>query len=330
MSSPLSPLTFHPIFKEKPWGGRKMERLVGKSLPEGAKIGESWELSDFGEDVSIVASGPLQGMSLRELMHQWPEALLGPDMNSCPRFPIMIKFVDAHETLSLQVHPGDEYAKLHEGEPWGKNEMWYVMDAEPGSELILGFKKPMSREELMRAMDEDDFIHLFHQLKVKRDDAIFVPAGCVHALKKGLFVCEIHQTSDLTYRLYDWGRKDEKGMARPLHLKKALECLDYSLCNQGLLEGICKDEGAEVRTLLLSCPSFAVERVDLREPCHEENHLGRFQVLIQVAGGAWLEAEGHEGLKLRKGQVVLIPASIKRYSLRPLTEGSSLLKVYIP
>jgi len=229
----LYPLTFHPIIKERIWGGRNLETLYGKSLPPHSLAGESWEISDRPGDESVIAQGPLRGRTLRWLMEQCPAALLGPRDPMPARFPLLVKIIDARETLSLQVHPPAAVAARLGGEP--KTELWYVTRAGPRSELFAGLKKGVSRAEFERKLAAQDVAQCFHRIPVKEGDAMFLPSGRVHALGAGTVIFEIQQNSDTTYRVFDWNRVGADGKARALHVAQSLASIDFGDFEPALL-----------------------------------------------------------------------------------------------
>ena len=225
---PLYPLRFKPIFKEKIWGGRKLHDVLGKDCAEIPHCGESWELSAVQGNVSIVADGPLKGKRLDHLINEYRSALVGKDVYAAYKeeFPLLIKFLDAREDLSIQVHPNDELA-LQRHQQLGKTEMWYVIQADQDATLITGFNRTINREIFSSMMDEGRIEDILNREKVAEGDVFFIPAGRIHTIGKGILLAEIQQTSDVTYRIYDFNRTDESGKQRDLHLKEALDALDY-------------------------------------------------------------------------------------------------------
>jgi mannose-6-phosphate isomerase len=224
---PLYPLRFEPIFKTAIWGGRRLAEMF-PNAPDGP-IGEAWVLSDQGDNVSVVADGPFKGTTLRELMRTRRGELLGPALTHHEAFPLLLKFIDACESLSVQVHPDDEWARTLTGVARGKTEAWIVMHAEPGSRIYAGLKAGVDGGALERAVANGTTVDVLHSFEPKpAGDCIFLPAGTVHALGGGITVFEVQQTSDVTYRLYDWDRVDSKtGRPRDLHIKQALACADF-------------------------------------------------------------------------------------------------------
>ena len=218
------PLTFHPVFKDYPWGGRNLASKLGRTLPDGI-VAESWEIAAHPHGSGTVATGPLAGRTLVEVMAVWGEALVGSRNRYAlahDRFPLLIKLLDAQRWLSVQVHPDDNYALAHAGD-FGKTEMWVVLAAEPDAELIYGFRPGVTHDGFAAAIAGGATEQWLHRVRVRRGDVIFVPAGAVHALGPGIIVAEIQQNSDTTYRIYDWDRP------RPIHIEQALDVLDFSL-----------------------------------------------------------------------------------------------------
>jgi mannose-6-phosphate isomerase len=226
---PLYPLQFEPIFKNAIWGGRRLASLFPDAPPEGS-IGEAWLLSDQGDNVSVVAEGPLQGMTLRDLMRDRREELLGSSLARHEAFPLLLKIIDARESLSVQVHPDDEFARTFEGVPRGKTEAWIVLHAEPGSRIYAGLKSGIDGARLERAIADGTVEKVLYSFSPRPfGDCLFLPAGTVHALGGGVTVFEVQQTSDTTYRLFDWNRVDAAtGKPRQLHIKQALACANYN------------------------------------------------------------------------------------------------------
>lgn len=224
----LYPLKFKPRFKERIWGGNALKTLLGKDIPEGKPIGESWEISAVQGDVSVVAEGPLKGNSLQELIEIYMGDLVGDGVYEKYgiEFPLLIKFIDARDDLSIQVHPDDDLAFVRH-DSYGKTEMWYILEAEPGAALYMGFNREVSPQEYMDAAQSGDITGLLNRVEVEAGQAFFIPAGTIHAIGKGIVLAEIQQTSDITYRVYDYGRTDEHGNQRELHTELAAGAIDF-------------------------------------------------------------------------------------------------------
>ncbi len=227
MDNSLYPLRFHPIYKPLIWGGEKLRECYGKTdAPE--KTGESWEISQVEDNISLVSNGFLEGKSLEEVIQKYKGELLGQRVfeRFGSRFPLLTKFIHSNDDLSIQVHPGDEYASEHHGEN-GKTEMWYVLDSEKDAQLIVGFNKDINRDIMLEKLNDGSLKEVLHFEKVSEGDVIFLPEGRIHALGPGIVLAEIQQTSDMTYRIYDWDRVGVDGKPRELHIEHALNVLDY-------------------------------------------------------------------------------------------------------
>lgn len=313
------PLVFEPIFMERVWGGRRLESLYGKALPSGIRIGESWEMVDRPEAQSVVHLGPLRGRTLNELwMGHRPEvfgdAPHGPSRTGVSRFPILAKLLDAQENLSLQVHPPPQIAAELKGEP--KSELWYVADASPGARLFAGLKKGSSRTTFEKAVKGEEVEEHLHSIALTTGDAIFLPSGRLHSLGAGNVIVEIQQNSDTTYRVYDWDRVRKGGAARAMHLKEALQCIDFSDVEPPLLE---PDGEALVRQEF-----FDVEKWSL-DAAREIAPRGSFAIVVCLTGA--LECAG---LKFKPGDFFLVPAELPERMVKPIGENVSLLRVMIP
>ena len=226
------PIKFEPILKDKIWGGEKLKTVFNKKSTRN-DIGESWELSDVDGNVSIVNNGVLKGTSLKTVLNTYKANLVGENVYNKfgNNFPLLIKFIDAKEALSIQVHPNDTLAKERHNS-FGKTEMWYVMQAEAEGNLIVGFNKNTSKEEYIKHLEEKKLLEILNQEKVQQGDVYFIPTGRIHAIGAGVLLAEIQQTSDITYRVYDWGRLDDKGNSRELHTELALDAIDYTAQNR--------------------------------------------------------------------------------------------------
>lgn len=302
----LPPLKFHPILKERVWGGRKLEVLYGKPLPPSVPIGESWEISDRPGDVSVVATGPLAGRDLRWLMEKHPSDVLGDVPAPDGRFPLLIKILDARETLSLQVHPPASLARSLGGEP--KTEMWYIAHAEPGAELFAGLKRGVSRADFEQRLRTGGVADCFHRLPVAAGDALFLPSGRVHAIGAGLVIFEIQQNSDTTYRVYDWDRVGLDGKPRALHVEEALRSIDFTDFEPPLASHAAQATPWGPTRTLAQDPLFTVDwwQPQLGKPL--ALHRGHLAILAVVSGIAALTADTG-ALELGPGDFALVPAT---------------------
>jgi mannose-6-phosphate isomerase len=317
----LYPLTFHPIFKDRVWGGREMERLYQKKLPPGRPIGESWEISDRPGDISVIANGPLAGKNLRWLMENHRAELLG---NVKPatgdRFPLLCKILDAREKLSLQVHPPAGKAAELGGEP--KTEMWFIADAAPGAELFVGLKRGVTRAEFEGKIQTGEVAECFHRVPVRAGDAMFLPSGRVHAIGAGLVIFEIQQNSDTTYRVFDWNRVGLDGKPRELHVAQSLASIDFNDFEPALVPSrFVGDSLMQVRPLVRD-PLFAVEAWKL-SGTKVSLELKKVQI-VAVMGGQVEINGGSTSVKLSAGQFSLIPASLKRTEVLAKSDAALL------
>jgi len=308
-----TPLTFEPILMERMWGGRRLESKFGKKLPPQKRIGESWEIVDRPEAQSVVVGGPLHGKTLHELWTRYREEIFAhvPDT---PRFPLLIKILDAREKLSLQVHPPENIASRLGGEP--KTEFWYVADADPGAEVFLGFREPVTRQQLEDALRDGRMADHVHNIRVHAGDAVFLPAGRFHAVGAGNLLIEIQQNSDTTYRLFDWNRVDDNGKPRQLHLEQALNSINFDDVQPGLLP----TQGE----LLISHRLFEIRKWNLNE-AREAAPLGQFAIICCLTGNLSCAKA-----KLAPGEFFLVPAHLKDRQLKPVGFNTSLLRVTIP
>lgn len=309
----LSPLTFRPIFKPRPWGGRNLERLYGKRLPPEVPVGESWEISDRPGEVSVIANGPLAGRDLHWLVEQHRAELLGEAPLQNGRFPLLIKILDAQEVLSVQVHPPPQVAASLGGEP--KTELWYVAHAEPGAVLFAGLKRGVTRAEFERRLREGTVAECIHRIPVRPGDALFLPSGRVHALGGGLVVFEIQQNSDTTYRVFDWHRIGLDGQPRALHLTEALASIDFNDFEPALLPSDVTGDGQVQRRPLVEHPLFCVELLRLKASAALPLPPGRMRILGSVRGRARVRSPQGE-VVLNAGDFCLLPAALPRAELR--------------
>jgi mannose-6-phosphate isomerase len=301
----LYPLTFQPIFKERIWGGHNLATLYAKALPPGRRIGESWEISDRPGDESIIARGPLQGKTLRWLMEHHPAELLGPRRKMPSRFPLLIKIIDARETLSLQVHPPAALAAQLGGEP--KTEMWYVAQAGAGAELFVGLKKGVSRADFERHLARQTVAECFHRIAVKPGDAMFLPSGRVHALGAHTVIFEIQQNSDTTYRVFDWNRLDDQGKSRQLHVEQSLASIDFADIEPPLLSHQTSPSRPGTIRPLVKNELFEVNLRQMAGSDTLQFSGGRMEIIGVTEGVLRIESGG-DAIDLSAGQFCLIPA----------------------
>lgn len=314
------PLYFEPIFKERIWGGNKLETL-GKTLPHAA-IGESWEIAMVGEDVSRIINGVYQGLSLDVLITNFPEQVLGRKVYQQfgKQFPLLFKFLDAKTDLSIQLHPNDALAqKRHQS--YGKTEMWYIMQADPGARIILGFENNSSPEQYISHLENKTLPSVLKAYEVQKGDVYFIETGTIHAIGGGILLAEIQQTSDITYRVYDWDRVDAHGKARELHVDLALEAIDYQAKETQIHYPTTPDK----QNLLVDSPFFTTHYIDLTKRLEINKKDDSFLVYICTEGTCNLVTH-QSSYRLSKGQTILVPAALTQFQL----EGQAqLLEVFI-
>lgn len=326
--APLYPLRFEPILKELIWGGRRLESLLGKTLGPGAHYAESWEIADHRDDVSRVAEGPLKGVSLRELIRERGTELLGPALRGRDQFPLLVKFLDAHQVLSVQVHPDDALGRKLANDN-GKTEAWVIMHAEPGSLIYAGLRTGVTREAFAAAIAAGTVEPLLHRFEPKPGDCILIPAGTVHAVGAGVVLAEIQQMSDATFRVYDWGRVGADGKPRPLHIAEAIESTNYDAGPVNPLPPRSEPVDGGVRERLADSPYFALERLCLegRAPIGSSE---RFTILLGLGGTAEVWHNG-AGARLGFGQTLLLPAALGECAIAPAGAGeATVLSSVVP
>lgn len=298
MKQELYPLTFHPIYKEKLWGGRQLERILGRTLPPGP-IGESWDVAAHAHGTSVVDRGPLAGKNLQQLVDEYGEKLLGERFSGSGSFPLLLKLIDANDDLSVQVHPDDAAVRRHGGEAFGKTEMWYIVHSEPGAWIIWGLKPGVTKEKFAQAVDggREAILECLNKVFVRPGEVYPISAGLVHALGAGCLVAEIQQNSDTTYRVYDWDRVDAQGKPRELHVQQALDVIDFS------------PQAQDKAYHLARCAQyFQFEVLDKPQGLVLDSKEG-FQILTALGGSTQIAFQGG-AVELAAGQSCLLPAAL--------------------
>ncbi|POY35706.1 mannose-6-phosphate isomerase [Flavobacterium alvei] len=321
MKMKFYPLQFEPILKERIWGGEKLKTILNK--PISSKItGESWEISTVEGDVSVISNGDLAGKSLNDIIKSNPEEVLGTEVYARfgKQFPLLFKYLDAREDLSIQVHPNDELAKKRHNS-FGKTEMWYVMQADTDSKLIVGFKEDSNAAEYLENLKNKTLLSILDNVAVQVGDVFFLETGTVHAIGAGMVIAEIQQTSDITYRLYDFDRKDAAGNERELHVDLALDAINYNKIDT------YKKYNKELNqsNVMVDCPYFTTNFLPLDGEVAVNKSGNSFTVYMCVEGDFELEFDGVKS-KYIKGDTILIPAALKSFVLRG---KGSLLEIYI-
>lgn len=323
MKSPLYPLKFHPILKDKIWGGQKLKSILNKNstLPD---VGESWEISDVEGDTSMVSNGSLEGQSLKHLISTYKEELVGEKnyKQFGNKFPLLIKFIDAKEDLSIQLHPNDELAaKRHNS--FGKTEMWYVMQADTDAKLIVGFNQKVTPELYLEHLQKKSLTQILNFDKVKTGDTYFIEVGRVHAIGAGVLLAEIQQTSDITYRVYDWDRKDHNGNERELHNDLALDAIGFNMKDDFRVD-YSKTENQSNE--MVSCPYFTTNYLHIDSTLEKHNTFDSFIIYMCVEGEAEIRTEFYSE-RFKKGETLLVPAAIQNFHIS--SENATLLEVYV-
>ena len=306
----LYPLQFEPILKERIWGGTKLRTLLNKPITSEI-TGESWEISTVDNDVSVIANGALKGKTLNEVIDLFPEAILGTTVYARfgKQFPLLFKYLDAREDLSIQLHPNDELAKKRHNS-FGKTEMWYVMQADEEARLIVGFKEKSSPEDYLSHLNHKTLLDILDTKKVQPGDVFMLETGTIHAIGAGTVIAEIQQTSDITYRVYDFDRKDANGNTRELHVDLALEALNYDKIEAQRFY----DKNENTFNTVVDCPYFTTGFIPLNGTAVFSKTGDSFRVLMAVEGNFNLLVGG-ESYQYQKGSTVLLPASITDYQL---------------
>ncbi len=319
------PIKFHPILQEKIWGGTKLVSNFNK-VSKSKKIGESWEISGVEGWVSEVSNGKLKGSSLTEMVKDYGQTLLGKEVynNFGEEFPLLFKFIDASENLSIQLHPNDELAKLRHNS-FGKTEMWYVLDANEDSKLYAGFNGEYNKDSYLKEFNEGHILNMIHEDTIEKGDSFFIEVGTIHAIGKGALIAEIQQTSNVTYRVYDWDRVDDQGNSRELHTELALEALDFSKI------GSCKinyETKLNKSTNIFSCKYFTTNKIILNRDLEIDLSVRNSFVVYMCVDGEAEVSVNNNLEQLKKGETILIAACIDEINFSVRKEVS-LLEIYI-
>ena len=320
----LYPLKFKPILKERLWGGTKLKDVLHKPI-ESDITGESWELSGVEGDISEVSNGDLSGTSLQSLMDEHGEVLLGKSVveRFGNDFPILIKFIDAKQDLSIQLHPNDELAKERHNS-FGKTEMWYIMDADPGAKLIVGFNKDVEKGEYVKSLEEGTLTDLMNYEEVSEGDTFFINTGKIHAIGAGVLLAEIQQTSDVTYRVFDFNRRDREGNLRELHTSLAVDAIDYEKKDDFKVDYPKSLNGINS---MVDCPYFKTDFLELTKSMKQDlTQRDSFTIFMCVGGAAQIKNDW-DSVAITKGETVLVSASSTYVDID--TEGAKLLEVTI-
>ena len=312
----MYPLKLDPAFKDYLWGGTRLRDDFGKKC-DFDKIAESWELSCHKDGASVIANGEHAGKTLAQYIGE-DKSVLGTNCERFEQFPILIKLIDAKDNLSVQVHPDNEYAQRVEGE-YGKTEMWYIVDCDPGAELLYGFKKEVSKEEFAERIKNNTLLEITESVPVKKGDVFFIKAGTLHAIGKGILIAEIQQNSNTTYRIYDYGRVGADGKPRELHIEKAVEVTNLCPAEPYPVTEAFTEDGAKKR-LLSKCEYFTVYSVEADKEASFDADSTSFHNILVLEGNTVLKC-GETSLELKKGDSVFVPAGCGKYTLTGSFKG---------
>ena len=322
----LYPLKFEPILKNKLWGGEKLGSVLDKPIGAKKDCGESWEISGVEGDVSIVANGQLRGTSLVDLIQRFKDDLIGKSVYQKfgNTFPLLIKFIDANDDLSIQVHPDDKLAQKRHNS-FGKTEMWYVINADKGASLISGFNRPTNKQEYLEAFELGKLSSILNKEEVYKDDVFFLPAGRVHTIGKGLLIAEIQQTSDITYRIYDFDRVDSEGKQRELHVEEALDAIDFTFHD----EYKTSYDKNSAETELVKSPYFITNRLVLDQLTHRDYSRYDSCIILMCLEGQGDIKHNEGSVSYNLGDSILVPNAISTIDIAP-QKVSTFLEVRIP
>jgi mannose-6-phosphate isomerase len=326
MTASLYPLKFRTLYKDKIWGGQKIRTVLGKDFGDLPNCGETWEISGVPGNLSVVRDGDMAGCDLASMIDHYRERLMGHRVfeRFAFQFPLLVKFIDANDDLSIQVHPGDALARQRHNS-FGKTEMWYVFQADPGARLQVGFNRPLGVEEYMEYFRHKKLMDILNFVEVHRDDVFFLPAGRVHSIGKGCLLAEIQQSSDITYRIYDFDRVDSSGTPRALHTEQALDAIDFTY--HGDFKTRYPDRSNEA-VELVRCEYFTTNRIAADRPlARDYSALDSFVIYVCMEGALDIEYAGGR-VPVRMGDAVLLPAELKQVRLVP-APACKMLESYI-
>ncbi len=320
--SDLYPLKFFPIFKEKIWGGQKIKDILEKDFGEMDNCGESWEISGVDGSVSIVSNGALKGKSLTNIIESFGAEILGQKIidRFGIEFPLLIKFIDAAQDLSIQVHPDDELA-IERHNCHGKSEMWYILQSDDGASLVSGFNRKVSRDEFKTLINEKNLEEILNKESANKNDVFHLPAGRIHTIGAGILLAEIQQTSDITYRIYDFDRVDKNGNKRELHIEEALEAIDFNFHEEYKTQ---YSDKPNTTNRIVATPYFTTNKLKIDRPLEiDRSDLDCFKIYIAAGGNGRVAGES-----IQFGEVILMPANLRKYTIEP-DDHLELIETYI-
>lgn len=324
-TSMFYPIFFETVYKENVWGGELLNSLYNRKSPY-KHTGENWDVAAHENGMSIIENGEFKGKTLKELMEMYPREVLGENLKNTNKFPLLIKLIHAEENLSVQVHPNDEYARLHENGKLGKCEMWYILHAEKGAKLVFGIKDGTTKEEFKKAVEKGQVKEYLKEIEVKRGDVLNIPAGRVHAIGAGIVLAEVQQNSDLVYRVYDWDRLGLDGKPRELHVEKALDVINFKEDNSQKVQGLCVDLGEAKVKYLIANSYFGIEEITLKGSYFAAGQGQKFVIYTCIEGECKIIYKDKEYV-IGLGKSVFLPAILDEYKI---IGEAVLLKSYVP
>lgn len=322
----LYPLKFIPVYKEIVWGGQSLKTVYDRDIPF-ENTGESWDIACHENGMSIVANGDLKGKTLLEIFNTQKEALLGQKHANMQKFPLLVKIIDAKDRLSLQVHPQDTYAMENENGELGKCEMWCVLSAKEGAKLVVGLKEGVTKEQFKKAIEAGKLEEYINEIEVKAGDVLNIPAGLLHAIEEDILIAEVQQNSDTVYRVYDWNRMGLDGKPRPLHVRQAMDVIDFdNRLNKEITKGLTVHKDGNSINYLVANQYFAVQTISLEE-CLIEDTKQQYMIIYMCLNGSFSVKWQGQTTNVLAGESILIPACIGDYSI---VGKGLILKAFIP
>ncbi len=323
----LYPLKFKPIYKEKIWGGKKIRKILKKDFGDLPNCGESWEISAIQDNLSVVSNGFLEGNNIEELIEVYMGDLVGEKVfeKYGIEFPLLLKFIDATDVLSVQVHPNDDIA-MERHNAYGKTEMWYIVQADTDAEIIVGFNQQIGKKIYIDHVAHGNVVSILNKETAYGNDVFFIPAGRIHAIGAGILLAEIQQTSDITYRIYDWDRVDSEGKLRDLHTELAVDAIDYNLYDEYKTPYTTNQNAS---SKIISCRYFNTNILQFDKKIEKDYfHFDSFVIYMCLEGNFDIYTGEDETVNVKKGETVLIPAILNEIMLHP-HEKSKVLEIYI-
>lgn len=324
----MYPIIFTPDYKERVWGGTKLNTVLGKEIPFD-HTGESWEIACHDNGQSIVKNGKYKGLTMEKLLERHGENIIGKSFTKGDKFPLLIKFIDAKDKLSVQVHPEDDYAFANENGELGKSEAWYILQANEGSKLVAGIKDGVTKEEFEDKLKNNQLEEVLNEVEVKAGDVLDIPAGLLHAIGDGILLAEIQQNSDTTYRVYDWGRVGLDGNPRELHVKKSIDVIDFDQKHsKELVKGVkASYEGFSI-TEFVRNDYFVLQEIAIKNEYKVDHLVADFEIYMCVKGSGKIEYKG-QSLEVGFGESLIIPSSLSEYKIVPVNEDVTFVKGFI-